>query len=149
MLCYKQPENDNTVKRFHSRGKFGRIKTSLKVAFYQTGVYVFKYQKFSCNDALVYKNDSLSRVGIFNCLWIKTIAQRYSVKKVFLEILKNSQEDTCARVSFFNKVATLLKKRLLHRCFPVNFSKFLRAPFLPEQLRWLLLKFKYIFFYNE
>ena len=46
MLCYKQPENDNTVKRFHSRGKFGRIKTSLKVAFYQTGVYVFKYQSF-------------------------------------------------------------------------------------------------------
>ena len=25
---------------------------------------------------------------------------------------------------------TLLKKRLWHRCFPVNFAKFLRAPFL-------------------
>ena len=36
---------------------------------------------------------------------------------------------------FFNKVAglrpaTLLKKRLWHRCFPVNFVKFLRTPFL-------------------
>ena len=36
---------------------------------------------------------------------------------------------------FFNKVAglrpaTLLKKRLWHRCFSVNFAKFLRAPFL-------------------
>ena len=36
--------------------------------------------------------------------------------------------------SLFNKVAslspaTLLKKRLWHRCFPVNFSKFLRTPF--------------------
>ena len=35
---------------------------------------------------------------------------------------------------FLNKVAglstaTLLKKRL-HRCFPVNFAKFLRTPFL-------------------
>ena len=34
----------------------------------------------------------------------------------------------------FNKVAglrpaTLLKKRLGHRCFPVNFVKFLRTPF--------------------
>ena len=34
-------------------------------------------------------------------------------------------------VSFFNKVAdlrpeTLLKKRLQHKCFPVNFAKFLR-----------------------
>ena len=38
---------------------------------------------------------------------------------------------------FFNKVAglgpaTLLKKRLWHRCFPVNFAKFLRTPFLTE-----------------
>ena len=37
-------------------------------------------------------------------------------EKVFLEILQHSQENTCARVSFFNKVAglrpaTLLKKR--------------------------------------
>ena len=26
--------------------------------------------------------------------------------------------------------ATLLKQRLWHRCFPVNFAKFLRTPFL-------------------
>ena len=44
---------------------------------------------------------------------------------------------------FFNKVAsrpaTLLKKRLRYRCFPVNFAKFLGTPFLTEHLRWLLL----------
>ena len=45
---------------------------------------------------------------------------------------------------FFNKVAglrpaTLLKKRPWHRCFPVNFTKFLRKPFLTEHLCWLLL----------
>ena len=70
--------------------------------------------------------------------------QRCSVKKVFLEISQNSQENTYARVSFFNKVAslrstTLLKKRLWHRCFPVNFVRFLRTPFFIEHLRWLLL----------
>ena len=31
---------------------------------------------------------------------------------------------------FFNKVSALLKKRLQHGCFPVNFVKFLRAAFL-------------------
>ena len=46
---------------------------------------------------------------------------------------------------FFNKVAglrtaTLLKKSLRHRCFPVNFAKFLRTPFFTEHLLWLLLK---------
>ena len=35
--------------------------------------------------------------------------------------------------------ATLLKKRLWHRCFPVNFAKFLRTPFFIEHLWWLLL----------
>ena len=43
---------------------------------------------------------------------------------------------------FFNKVAglrpaTLLKKRLWHRCFPVNFAKFLRTSFPTEHLWWL------------
>ena len=47
---------------------------------------------------------------------------------------------------FFNKVAglrpaTLLKKRLWRRCFPANFVKFLRTPFLTERLWWLLLPF--------
>ena len=36
--------------------------------------------------------------------------------------------------------ATLLKKRLWHRCFPVNFAKFLKTPFLTEHFQWLLLK---------
>ena len=50
---------------------------------------------------------------------------------------------------FFNKVAglstaTLLKKRLWHRCFSVNFAKFLKTPFLTEHLRWLLLNNYYL-----
>ena len=49
----------------------------------------------------------------------ETVAQRCSVKEVFLEISQNSQENTCAWVSFFK----------IHRCFPVNFAKFLRIPF--------------------
>ena len=35
--------------------------------------------------------------------------------------------------------ATLLKKRLWHRCFPVNFAKFLRTPFLQNTSSRLLL----------
>ena len=45
---------------------------------------------------------------------------------------------------FYNKVAdlrpaTLLKKRLWHRRFLVDFEKFLRTPFFTEHLQWLLL----------
>ena len=54
--------------------------------------------------------------------------QRRSEKKMFLEISQNSQENTCARVSFLIKLQAL--QRLWHRCFPVNFAKFLRTPFV-------------------
>ena len=71
---------------------------------------------------------------------------RCSVKKVFLEISQNSQENSCARVSFLIKLrpTTLFKKRLWHMCFPVNFVKFLKTPFFSEHLRWLLLYIKVI-----
>ena len=36
--------------------------------------------------------------------------------------------------------ATLSKKSLWHWCFPENFVKFLRTPFITKHLRWLLLK---------
>ena len=56
---------------------------------------------------------------------------RCSVKKVFLQITQNSQENTCTRVSFLIK---LQKKRLWRWCFPVNFAKFLRTSFFKEHL---------------
>ena len=74
-------------------------------------------------------------------------------EKVFLEISQNPQENTCASVSFLIKLqdwpATLLKKRLWHRCFPVNFVKFLRTPFLTEHLWWLLIYFKTRCWFNH
>ena len=75
--------------------------------------------------------------------------QSCSVEKMFLEILQNLEKITCGRFSF-NKVAnlkpaTLLKKRLWHRPFPVNFVKSLRTSFFyrtplvaaPARYRWL------------
>ena len=76
---------------------------------------------------------------------IEAVIQRCSVKQVFLEILQNLQEDTCARVSFLIKLQAsglqlYLKKRLWRRCFPVNIEKFLRTPFLQNTSGRLLLK---------
>ena len=52
---------------------------------------------------------------------------------------KNLQENPCARASFLIKLqawglrpATLLKKRLWQKYFPVNFVKFLTIPFLHQ-----------------
>ena len=74
----------------------------------------------------------------------EAVVRTWSVKKVFLEISQNSQENTCARVSFLITLqaqsATLLKMRPWRRCFPVNFVKFLRTLFATTHLWWLLLK---------
>ena len=43
---------------------------------------------------------------------------------LLLKNSQNSQESTCITNSL-----TLLRKRPWHRCFPVNFAKFWRAPF--------------------
>ena len=56
---------------------------------------------------------------------------------------RNSQQSTCARVSFLinfrPQPATLFKNRLWHCCFPVNFAKFIRTPFLQNTTGRLLL----------
>ena len=81
----------------------------------------------------------------------EAVVQRSSRPEVFCTkgVLKNFAKSTGKHLCqslFFNRVAdvrpaTLLKKRLWHRCFPVDFAKFLRTPFFTEHLQWLLLKF--------
>ena len=71
--------------------------------------------------------------------------QRCSVKKgVLRHLAKFTGKHLCSSI-FFNKVAglrsaTLLKKGLWRRCFPVNFAKLLRAPFLQNTSGRLLLR---------
>ena len=43
-------------------------------------------------------------VAAFEKLKAEAVVQKCSVKKVFLEISLNSQENTCARVSFLIKL---------------------------------------------
>ena len=74
-------------------------------------------------------NHVLSFKTIFNISHYRSSHQSCSIKKVFLKISQNLQENTCAWVSCRQRPTTLLKKRLWHRCFPVNFTKFLRTPF--------------------
>ena len=74
---------------------------------------------------------------------LKVSSFRSSRPKVFCKkgVLRNFVKFTgkhLCQSHFFNKVA-LLKKRLRHRCFPVNFAKFLRTPFLQNTFGRLLL----------
>ena len=72
------------------------------------------------------------------CLVAKAATGSVLSKKMFLKISQNSQENTYVRVSFLTK-STLLKNILWQRCFPVNFGKFLKTPFLQNSSGLLLL----------
>ena len=67
-------------------------------------------------------------------------------KKGILRNFAKFTRKNCAKVYFS---ATLLKKRLWHRCFSVNFAKFLRTPFLQNISGRLLLSMQDYFLSEE
>ena len=73
---------------------------------------LFRYAEYG--KVCVFYNNSINYfifVILRNIRDTEAVAHRCFVKTVFLEILQNSQENTCPRVSY--------------RCFPVNFAKHL------------------------
>ena len=57
----------------------------------------------------------------------------------FRDVFIGYRKETVAWNGLWPETCNFIKKETLHRCFPVNFAKFLRTPFLTEHLRWLLL----------
>ena len=89
--------------------------------------------------------------------------QRCSVRKGVLRNFGKFIGQQLCQGLFFNKVAgfrpaSLWKKRLWHRCFPANFPKFLRTPFLQNisgrllldlficRTYFLIMRFMHVFF---
>ena len=80
-----------------------------------------------------------------NKLRFRSSHQRCSVRKAVLRNFTKFTGKHLCQSLFFNKVAglrpaTLLKLRLWHRCFPVNFAKFLRTPILQNTPGRLVLE---------
>ena len=94
---------------------------------------------------ILFRNVELCTQGNY-CL--EVVVLRCSVKK---GVLRNFERFTGKHLCpslFFNNVVTLLKKRLRHRCLPVNFVKFLRTPFLLNSSP-LKISFSKMHFFRE
>ena len=100
----------------------------------------FKQKPFCMTVTIIYPFDRMCFLvssfrllfsGYFSLLTKTRSSHRmYSVREgVLTNFVKFTGKHLCQSL-FFNKLATLLKKRLWHRCFPVNFVKFLRKHFL-------------------
>ena len=100
----------------------------------------------SSSKKLMKRNWNRMLLFIMSSCPFKSSHQRCSIKKGVSENFAKSTGKHLCQVLFFNKVsgvrpATLLKKRLWHGCFPVNFAKFSRTPFLQNTSGWLHLSF--------
>ena len=74
----------------------------------------------------------------------EAVIPRCSVEKVFLEISQNSQENTCAIVSFLIKLqasaCNVIKKETMARVFSCEFCEIPKKTFSYRTLRWMFLK---------
>ena len=76
----------------------------------------------------------------------EAVAQKYSVKKIFLEISQNSQENTCTRVSLSKLQAgacNFIKKETLAQVFSSEFCEvskntfsYGRPPVAASEMKW-------------
>ena len=81
-------------------------------------------------------NPTFSFYPFLTNLYKEACLEVFCKKSVLKNFAKFTGKHLCQSL-FLNKVAglgpaTLFKKRLWHRCFPVNFMKFLRTPFSIE-----------------
>ena len=86
-----------------------------------------------------YIQKSYFREYFMSCFTTEAVAQKCSVKKMLLQILKNSHENTCAGVSFLIFFFLSKKKETLAQVLSWEFCKICKNSFSTEHLWWLLL----------
>ena len=124
--------------KIYGKKRFKRIKKNQKLT---------SFGKFVC-EMLIFRSNR-SQI-IFKILFSKQVFQKQPPemlckKGLLINFTEFTGKNRCQGL-FLNKVAdlrpaTILRKRLWHRCFPMNFAKFVRTPFIIERLWWLLLVF--------
>ena len=88
-------------------------------------------------------NSNIWVVRMYSLWIIRGSHQRCSIEIGFLRNFAKLTEKHLCQSLIFNRVAGLTpeKKKLWHRCFPVNFAKFLRTPFYwtpPYDWFWIM-----------
>ena len=106
-----------------------------------TNIWCFRSKQYS---ALAISSDRVLSWIRFYLRYSNSRPEVFCTKGVLRNFTKLTGKHLCQSL-FFNKAAgfsppTLLKKKLWHRYFPVNFATFVRKPFIIEHLWWRFLK---------
>ena len=107
---------------------------------------LFIYQYITIKDHVSYRNENFHQRNFRGCNlitleWLGHVNCRSGTHSFWLVCILN-KFGVCMisdHVVTGLRPATLLKKRLWYRCFPVNFAKFITTPFLQNTSGLLLL----------
>ena len=123
------------------KGTTGKVEPSKKFLENEKITFQIKfpvsYWIMICRVKLVINLDKMPLSYVY-----KQPPEVFCKKRCSQKFLQKSQENTCARVSFLMRLqasACNFIKNDWHRCFPVNFAKFLVIPFLQNISGRLLL----------
>ena len=108
---WKLPNFEDTPHQYRLQSNFKKSKTSFSPCSYsekmrwgqgraEASPSTFSWLYFLC----VRLSKNITKCFFLNKVFSEAVVRRCSVKKVFLEISQNSQENTCARVSFLIKL---------------------------------------------
>ena len=115
----------------NSKQKFIRFLYGIRIVKYK-GFLFFQIVCTLCPTSKIKMTHCLFKRLVCKSLYQKpvilteAVVWKRSVKKVFLKISKNSQENNCVGVFF--KIKLQAWEGLRYRCFPMNFAKFSRTP---------------------
>ena len=116
----------NIKKNFdpHVSCRLGRVTANQHI--FKTRLNLYFLNQIDLNASFLMELNFINTLGLGEGGYSSSgaVTRRCSVKNAFLKISQNSHENISIKTS------VLLKKRLRCRCFPVNFSKFLRTLFL-------------------
>ena len=157
--AYLEPSRTSTMELFslrlsHILKTYSIGSNCLKVPFFTHLTLSWKNlqlwklwekKSFVNNGSFFFRNSKLRNVMAPSIN--RSSHRRCSVRKVVLRNFAKFTGKYMYHSLSFNKVsgprpATLIKKRLWHRCFPVNFAKFFRTTFLQNTSGRLLLNKK-------
>ena len=111
------------------RTEYGDLRSLLHTFHAVSGILLLNTPSIEINIDLKWVNVIFSMVKATQEYQQKQPSEVFYKKKDVLENFAKFTEQRLFQSLFFNKAATLLKKRLWHRCFPVNFAEFLRTLF--------------------
>ena len=127
----RKTENDSGLGFYKMAATFSEINV-IFIGFLQTGKVELNVENHGGNHIRNFPGKKNRKTKLSNCLrgyrWPVCRSSRPEVfsKKSLLTNFKKLTAKHLCRSLFFSNFVTLLTKRLWHRCFSVNLTKFLR-----------------------